>query len=132
MPPLCTAITVPWTSIRSSLLKPRSNRSLYQKPDGVLHLFRQGRVIVAVEAQRRAEPDPRRARFGHLPGLVQDLVEPGDPDRHDRDVQAGADHPDPAPEGEDLAVAGPLALGENQDVVALGEERAHVAQRLAR
>src|SRR5687768_13870512 len=114
MPPLCTATTVPWTSIRSSLLKPRSNPSLYQKADGVLHLFRQSRVIVAFQAQRRAETDTGRARFGHLPGVVQHLVEPADADRHDRHVQPGPDHPDAAAEGVELAVAGPLALGEDE------------------
>src|SRR5215203_476406 len=108
MPPLWTATTVPWTSIRSSLLKqPRSNPSLYQKPHGVLHLFRQSGVIVARQAQRRAEPDAGRPRFRHLPGLVEDLVQSGNPDRDDGDVQPGADHPDAAPEGIELAIAGP-------------------------
>src|SRR5262245_15446958 len=133
MPPLWTATTVPWTSIRSSLLnRTRSNPSLYQKADGVLHLFRQRRVVVALEPQGRPEPDAGRPGHGHLPGVVQDLVEPGDADRHHRDVQAGADHPDASPERVHRAIAGPPALREDEQGIALAEQRPDVAQRLAR
>src|SRR6476469_4589057 len=124
MPPLCTATTVPWTSIRSSLLnQTRSNPSLYhQIPDRILHLFRQGRIVVAPQAQRCAKPDPGRAGFGHLPGLVEDLVEPRNAHRDDRNVEAGPDHPDAAPERVELPVTGPLALWEDEQRVALGEQ----------
>src|SRR4029453_1590726 len=132
MPPLWAATTVPWTSIRSSLLKqPRSNPSLYQKADGVLHLFRQGGIVVALQAQRRAKPDPRRPGSGHLPGVMEDLVQAGNAHRYDRNVEPGADHPDAAPEGIELPVGGPLAFGEDEQGVALREQGADVAQSLA-
>src|SRR3954464_6430165 len=131
MPPLCTATTVPWTSIRSSLLKqPRSNPSLYQKADGILHLFRQRAVVVALQAQRRAETDPGRPGPGHLPGLVQDLVQARNPHRDDRDVEPGANHPDAAPERVQLSIGRSLALREDEQRIALGEQGADVAQRL--
>src|SRR5919206_1147963 len=84
-PPLCTATTVPCTSIRSSLLKryPFNQRlchiglvsrklsgaappPILQCPHGRLDVARQGRVVGPAEVQRRSECDPRPPAPGEL------------------------------------------------------------------
>lgn len=58
-----------------------------ERSDRVLHLFRQRLVIVAGQAQRRAEGDPCPASLRHLPGVVENFVEPLDANRDDWHVE---------------------------------------------
>src|SRR6187200_1620318 len=147
-PPLCTATTVPWISIRSSLLKPshflsgttggRSSAppkhlvchiavEAVQSAHGFLDLLCKRRIVVTAKRQGRAEDHPRAPRGRHAGLLMQHAIEALEPHRHDWQPEPRSDHADARPERVDLAAHRAFTFREDQHRPALACEIADVA-----
>src|ERR1700719_583103 len=78
--------------------------------------------------KRSTECDTYRARTGHPPGLMQDLIETVNTDRDYRYLQLRSDHADSGLKGSNFALPRHPSLGENEDTPALIRQIADVAK----
>ena len=81
--------------------------------------FTPGNYIVRITTEADccfdAKGHPHPSWRGHLPRVVQHLVQPVEAHRHDRNAKPGRDHPDAGAKSIDPAVVGAAPLGEDQD-----------------
>src|SRR3954466_769999 len=93
-------------------------------PDSIFDPPCERLVVVARELHGCAEGDADAAGPGHLPGVVEHLVQPFYSDWNHRHAEPGRNHPDSGAEAVDLPALGPPALGKDQHREAVLEDLA--------
>src|SRR5688572_33060118 len=89
-------------------------------------------IVFPAQVQGCPERHPYSPGSRHLPRRVEDAIHAIEPDRYDRDVESGRNHPYSAAKGFDVARFPADAFRENQDGPSVSRELPHVPKGLTR